>query len=110
MEIGNVVTALRSGYALRNSATWKVHQNTVNALVGLLSVGVAIAKANGYDLPVSDEILASIAGGVWGLVSVFNGWATTATTAQIGLPAKPGAGGGEGAGPSVNPVNPVDRF
>ena len=110
MEIGNVVTALRSGYALRNSATWKVRQNAVNALVGVLSVAVALAKANGYDLPVSDEILVSIAGGVWGFVSVFNGWATTATTAQIGLPSKPGASGGEGAGPVEQPVVPPDRF
>lgn len=110
MEIGNAITALRSGWALKNSATWKVRQNTVNALVGILSVAVAIARANGYDFHVTDEILGSIAGGVWGLVSMFNGWATTATTATVGLPTQSGTGGTDGSGPSINPVIPPDRF
>lgn len=86
MEVGNAITALRSGWSLKNSATWKVRQNTVNALVGLLSVAIAVARGNGYDLQVSDEVLGSIAAGVWGVVSVFNNWATTATTVTIGVP------------------------
>lgn len=93
MNVGNAITALRAGWILRNPETWKNRQNAVNALAGLLSAAVAIAKGFGYDIPVTDEVLGALAGGVWAAVSVFNVWGTTATTARIGLPAGAGDAG-----------------
>lgn len=93
MNVGNAITALRAGWILRNPETWKHRQNAVNALAGLLSAAVAIAKGFGYDIPVTDEVLGALAGGVWAAVSVFNVWGTTATTTRIGLPAGAGDGG-----------------
>lgn len=88
MQIGNAITALRAGWILRNPETWKSRQNAVNALTGLLGLAVAIAKGVGYDIPVTDEMLGAAAAGVWAVVSVFNVWGTTATTAKVGLPAR----------------------
>lgn len=86
MEIGNAVTALRAGWTLKNAAAWKNRTIAVNALTGILTVVVAVLRANGYDLHVTDDVLGAVAGGVWGIVSVFNSWSTAATSAQVGLP------------------------
>ena len=99
MNVGNAITALRAGWILKDPETWKNRQNAVNALTGLIAVVVAIAKGFGYDIPVTDEILGAAAAGVWAIVSMFNVWGTTATTAKVGLRAKDG-GAGVGGSPS----------
>lgn len=85
MTIGNLFTALRQGYILKNPETWKNRTVAVNALMALLGVALAVAKGAGYDIPVSDEMLGAVAAGIWGIVGVFNSWSTVATTAKIGL-------------------------
>jgi len=99
MEIGNAITALKAGWILRDATAWKNRTIAVNALTGLLSVVVAILKGSGHDLPVTDDVLAAVAGGVWGVVGVFNSWSTAATSAKVGLPTKSVAGvaGGDDA-------------
>jgi hypothetical protein len=86
MNVGNVFTALRSGYALRNSAGWKNRQIAVNSLAALFSAALAIAQGAGYGVAIDTDTLLSLAGGVWAVVGVFNGWATAATSAEVGLP------------------------
>lgn len=85
MNIGGLISALRTGWILKNPAAWKQRQVAINALVGLLSAAVAIARGFGYDLQISDELIAGVATGVWAVVGVFNSWATVATTDKIGL-------------------------
>lgn len=91
MNVGNAISALRAGWVLRDAATWKSRQNAVNALSGLLAVALAVAKGAGYDIEVPDEVLGAVAAGVWGVVSLFNVWSTTATTDKIGVRPRGGA-------------------
>lgn len=92
MEIGNAITAIRAGCVLRDAATWKNRTIAVNALTGVLSVAVGMAKAFGYDLHASDEMLGAIAAGVWGVVGLFSAWSTAATSASVGVPTQPASG------------------
>lgn len=96
MNVGNAITALRAGWILKNPETWKNRQNAVNALTGLIALAAAIAKGAGYDIPITDEITAGVAAGVWAVVSLFNVWGTTATTAKVGLRTKGGDTGVDG--------------
>lgn len=98
MNVGNAVQALRAGWILRNPETWKNRTVAINALTAVLSVAIAIARGFGYELPVSDEIVAAVATGLWGVVGVFNSWSTVATTDKIGV--QPKGGGGRVDGPS----------
>lgn len=91
MNVGNVFTALRAGYALCNSASWKNRQIAVNSLAALFSAALAIAQGAGYGVAIDADTLVTLAGGVWAAVGVFNGWATAATSAQVGLPTDAGA-------------------
>jgi hypothetical protein len=90
MNVGNVFTALRSGYALRNSAGWKNRQIAVNSLAALLSAALAIAQGAGYGVAIDTDTLVTLAGGLWAVVGLFNGWATAATSTQVGLPGNGG--------------------
>lgn len=103
MNVGNAIQALRAGWILRNPESWKQRTVAINALTAVLSVLVAVAKGFGYDLPVSDEILAAVATGVWGVVGVFNSWSTVATTDKIGVRPKGGSSGVDGSSDSAGP-------
>jgi hypothetical protein len=86
--IGNVVTAMRAGYILRDPANWKRKQVAVNALTLLITAALGIANYYGHNYVVPQEVLTEVVIGVWSVVSLFNGWATVATTDKIGLPAR----------------------
>ena len=88
MQVGNAITAIRAGYELRRAETWKSRTIAVNALTSVLTLGVAVAKAFGVNLEVSDEVLGALAAGVWGAVGLFSAWSTAATSARVGLPAR----------------------
>lgn len=96
MNVGNAVQAMRAGWILKNPETWKQRTVAINALTAVLSVAVALAKGFGYDIPLSDEILAAVATGVWGVVGLFNSWSTVATTDKVGLRPKGGDSGVDG--------------
>jgi len=103
MTIGNLFTALRQGYILKNPETWKNRTVAVNALMALLGVVLAVAKGAGYDIPVSDEVLGAVAAGIWGVVGMFNSWSTVATTAKIGVRSSAGSVGQDGNADSSGP-------
>ena len=88
MQVGSAITAIRAGYELRRAETWKNRTIAVNALTALLTLGLAVARAFGVQFEVSDEVLAAVASGVWGVVGVFSAWSTAATSARVGLPAR----------------------
>lgn len=90
--VGNVFTALKAGYALKDSEVWKNRQTAVNAIAAVLSAALAIAQGFGYGFAVSNETMLAISGGIWALVGVFNSWATVATSAKVGLPVVGSAG------------------
>lgn len=84
--VTNIFTALKAGYALRDSEVWKNRQAAVNAIAAVLSAAMAIAQGLGYGFAVSNETMLAVAGGIWAIVGVFNSWATVATSAKVGLP------------------------
>lgn len=78
---------LRYGSSLTDSATWKVRQNLINTLVGLLGALAVVVTLFGVDLNVSTDDLMAIAGGIASIWGLFNSYITTATTDKIGVPA-----------------------
>lgn len=86
MLVGNIFTALKAGYALRDAEVWKNRQTAVNAIAAVLSAAMAIAQGLGYGFAVSNETMLAVSGGIWALVGVFNSWATVATSGKVGLP------------------------
>lgn len=83
--VSNVWTAVQAGNKLANATTWKNRQNAINAIVGVLVGLLAIGKVFGLELEVDNEILLSIGSLIFFGVCLFNGWATTATTGEVGL-------------------------
>ena len=84
--VSNVFTALKAGYALRDSEVWKNRQTAVNAIAAVLSAAMAVAQGLGYGFAVSNETMLAVASGIWAVVGLFNSWATVATSAKVGLP------------------------
>lgn len=74
------------GEEVADAAKWKNHQITVNTLAALLATVVALSKAFGYEIPISDDQLAGIGGGLFALTNVL---LTIITSTKVGLPARP---------------------
>lgn len=109
MLINDIFSVFRAGKELANAETWKKRQVLVNALVALLTAGVAIAAAFGYPLNLDSQDVQTIAAAIAALVGVFNGAATVATTTRIGLPPKANDSPGDGTDtkPAVD-LHPFD--
>lgn len=73
----------RAGSAVADPVAWKRGQITVALLTAVLGACVGLAKTCGYVLPVSDDQLAAIAGGVLAVIGVFNHTATVVSTERI---------------------------
>lgn len=71
---------------MADPTVWKVRQNRINALVGLLGALLTLGELWGYSLDLDDEDILALASGLAVALGVFNLWATTATTTKIGLP------------------------
>jgi hypothetical protein len=80
------IEVLRKGNILKNPETWKNRQLVVNSIGVIVGFVVAVANAFGLPLMLDPESIAAIGGAVWAIVSLFNNWATIATTTKIGLP------------------------
>jgi hypothetical protein len=101
--IGNAITAIRAGYVLADAARTKNHQMFITAAVTLMTIAVAFLRSRGYDLPISDAVLVDLAHGVWGLLGVYNIWATAATSEKVGVRSK-----ADPDPPPDEPRRPVD--
>ena len=78
----------RKGNVVANPEAWKNGQVTASVLAGLLGALVALAKAFGYDLPLSDDQLLTIGGAVIAVAGLFlNPTATVVSSPKVGLPA-----------------------
>ena len=84
---------LRKGGEVTDVEKWKKHQIDANILGGVLLALVAVAKAFGYELPVTDDVALSIGGGIVAAVNVI---LTAITSKRAGLlPAKAGDEAGQ---------------
>ena len=57
-------SVFQRGKAVANPAAWKSSAQAISMLVGLLSAVVGLLRANGYDLPITDETLSQLASGI----------------------------------------------
>ena len=76
----------RKGNEVANPEGWKNGQVTVNTVAAFLAALLAAANAFGYRLPVSDDAVLSIAGGLFALANVI---VTIITSKRVGIAAKP---------------------
>lgn len=90
MLIADIFSLFRQGRELSNAATWKNRTIAINALVGVFSAVVAIAKALGFDLGLDQRTLEDAAAGVFALLCIANAVMHAVTSARAGLPSKPG--------------------
>lgn len=91
MPIIDFLRAFRSGQELANAKTWKVAQVLISALSVFIGAGVAIAKAYGVEIDLSNEQIFTLASSIAIIAGLFNGTATVVSTDRIGLP----SGGGD---------------
>ena len=79
---------LKQGKIVANPEAWKNGQITVSFLAGFIGLLLAACQLLGLDLPVTDEQLTTIAGGILAAFGLFNPVATVASSDKIGLKAK----------------------
>lgn len=76
----------KKGQSVSNPESWKNGQITGSILAGFLGALVALAKAYGYELPVSDEQLVTIGAGIVAVVGLFlNPTATVVSSDKVGV-------------------------
>ena len=80
-------SVFQKGKAVANPDAWKSHAVVVQMLVGLMAAVIGLLRANGYDLPISDETLQYLAGGIAGLWFGGIGLLRVITSKDRGLPA-----------------------
>ena len=74
----------RKGEEVTNPEAWKLGQITATAIIAFLAAAVQAAAAFGYEVPVDENQLTAIAGGV---LAVGNVVLTLVTSKRAGLPA-----------------------
>ena len=77
-----ILDLFRYGGEVANAESWKRGQVTVNSLVALLAALVAMSRAFGYDIPVSNDGIAAIAGGLFAAVNLVF---TVVSSSRVGL-------------------------
>lgn len=85
----------KKGRAVANPETWRSYAIAVQAVVGLLAAVLGLLRANGYELPVDDETLQQLAGGVVGLWFGGFGVYRVITSPDRGLPGRREAAAGD---------------
>lgn len=82
-KLAALFALFRKGSEVADVEKWKSRQITANMLVALLAAVVAVARAFGVALPIGDDDLAAIGGG---LFAIYNIALTAATSKRAGLP------------------------
>ena len=60
-------SVFQKGKAVADPAAWKSYGMAAQLLIGLFTAVIGLLRANGYDLPITDETLQYLAGGIAGL-------------------------------------------
>ncbi len=82
-------SVLQKGKMVSNPEAWKKGQVTAGVLAGLMGSAITIARAFGYDLPLTDDQLLTIGSAVVAVTGLF--WTpavTLATSEKVGLQSK----------------------
>jgi hypothetical protein len=102
-KMGIFFSLFRKGNEIADVEKWKGKQISANSLAALFVVMLELAKAYGYDIPISEVDLLKLAGGV---IVIVNTVLTCITSKRAGLPAKEPAQP-EPARPVPAPVYPA---
>lgn len=87
-EFKAIFSVFQQGKQLANSTTWKNRQMAAGAIAGLLGSVLIIAKGFGYAIPLDQDTVEALAGGIAALYSAINVVLTAATSARVGVPPK----------------------
>lgn len=96
--ISEAIKVLQAGEELKNSTSWKNLQATTGAVVAIAGAAIMVLKWVGVEINATPDQITAIAGGVAGVLGVFNTYATLATSKRVGM--QPSNGGD--AGPGIN--------
>lgn len=81
-------TVFQQGKQLANATTWKNRQMAAGAIAGVLGSALVIAKGFGYAIPLDQDTVEALAGGIAAAYSAVNVVLTAATSARVGVPPK----------------------
>lgn len=87
-KITSVIDLFRKGVVVANPTAWKKGQVTVNTLATVLVAAIGVAKAFGYEIPITETEANTLATAVLIIVGLFNNVATVVSTDKVGLPSK----------------------
>ena len=86
-KLSAIIDLFRKGSEVANAEAWKKGQITANTVIALLAAIAATARAFGYPIPVDNDGIAAIGGGLFALSNVIF---TVVSSSRAGLlPAKP---------------------
>lgn len=86
-KLSAIIDLFRKGSEVANAEAWKKGQITANTVIALLAAIAATARAFGYPIPVDNDGIAAIGGGLFALSNVIF---TVVSSSRVGLlPAKP---------------------
>ena len=85
-KLSALIDLFRKGSEVANAEAWKKGQITANSVIALLAAIAATARAFGYPIPVDNDSIAAIGGGLFALSNVIF---TVVSSSRVGLlPAK----------------------
>lgn len=76
---------LKQGKIVANPQAWKSGQITVSFLAGFIGLLLGATQLLGLDLPVTDDQLTAIAGGILAAFGLLNPVATVASSDKVGI-------------------------
>lgn len=85
MIVTDLITAMRMGKELKNKEVYKNLQTLTNILAAVLAFAVSAIKLLGYEIPITDEQVVMVAGGLASLAFVGNSVITLATSKSVGI-------------------------
>lgn len=83
--ISEAIKALQAGEELKNSAGWKNLQATTGAIISIAGAAFMVLGWVGLDVQITADQTAAIAGGIAGILGVFNTYTTLATSKRVGV-------------------------
>ena len=85
MDFSKIISVLQSGDIIEHPTKWKNVQNLTNAIVGILSVIISVLKGLGYHIPISNDQIIVVAGGIASVMFGLNILLTTVSSEKVGI-------------------------
>jgi hypothetical protein len=85
IETKNILTALQIGKELANKEAWKNAQVIASSVATVVSLGLVSLRSAGVDIPLSDQQVVVISGGIAAVLCIANAILTVATSSSVGI-------------------------